>query len=204
MISPTPRCNHAGDTRACAAHYRFETVAATPPSDAVRAKTRGSATTRTPLARGGGGPPLAAVDGYVDDFLLMAQTAHQRQEVIRAALCAIDAVFRWLTPDDPQHCKEPTSVKKMLKGDAAWATQKRILGWDVDTVQETLGLPPHWLEHLYALLDCIGPPHKQVSVRVWHQLMGELRSMSPALLGFRGLFSLFQHSLSQADQHRVR
>ena len=106
-------------------------------------QTRGEATTRTPVAQRNG-PLLAAVDVYVDDFLLMAKTAHQGQEVLRAALHSIDAVVRPRTPDDPPHRKEPASVKKMLKGDAAWATHKRILGWDVDTVHETLHLPPHW------------------------------------------------------------
>jgi hypothetical protein len=191
--------------RARSSAHRLEAVAATPSPDAVMAQTRGSATTLTPpLARRGRGPPLAAVDVYVDDFLLMAQTAHQRQAVLRSTLHAIDAVFRPLTSDDPPHRKEPASVKKMLQGDAAWATHKRILGWDVDTVHETLHLPPHRLERLYALLDRISPPHKRVSIRVWHQLLGELRSMSPALPGSRGLFSILQHSLRHATQHRVR
>ena len=184
--------------------HRLEAVAATPPPDAVMAQRGGEATTRTRSASKGRGPPLAAVDVYVDDFLLMAQTARQRQAVLRAALHSIDNVFRPLTSDDPPHRKEPASVKKMLKGDAAWATRKRILGWDVDTVQETLHLPPHQLERLYALLDRISPPHKRVSVRVWHQLLGELRSMSPALPGSRGLFSILQHTLRHADEHRVR
>ena len=121
-----------------------------------------------------------------------------------STLGAIDDIFRPLTPDDPPHCREPASVKKMLKGDAAWATQKRILGWDVDTVQATLHLPPHRLERLHTLLDRISPPHKRVPVGVWHQLLGELRSMSLVLPGSRGLFSILQHSLSQADKHRVR
>ncbi|KAI2501864.1 hypothetical protein MHU86_12629 [Fragilaria crotonensis] len=67
-------------------------------------------------------PPVAAVDVYVDDFLLMAQTAHQQRKVLRATLQAVDAVFRPLDATDPAHRKEPASVKKMLKGDAHWAT----------------------------------------------------------------------------------
>ena len=92
----------------------------------------------------------------------------------------------------------------MLQGDAAWSTRKRMLGWDIDTVQATLHLPAHRVERLYALLDMISPPHKRVSVRTWHQLLGELRSMSPALPGSRGLFSVLQHALSTADARRVR
>jgi hypothetical protein len=49
-------------------------------------------------------------------------------------------------------------------------------------------LAAHRLERLHALLDLISPPQKRVSVKKWHQLLGELRSMSPALPGSRGLF----------------
>ena len=45
--------------------------------------------------------PVAAVDVYVDDFILMAQTLAQRQRVLRATLGAIDDVFRPLSADDP-------------------------------------------------------------------------------------------------------
>ena len=134
----------------------------------------------------------------------MAQTAPQRTRVMRTTLEAIDHVFRPLAPHDPAHRKEPASVKKMLKGEACWATTKRILGWDLDTVAETIHLPPHRLERLYELLESISPPHKRVSVKRWNQLVGELRSMSPALPGARGLFSILQDSLKRADRNRVR
>ena len=184
--------------------HRLEVVAATPPPDAVEAQGKDGPTRimehRAPLDR----PPVAAVDVYVDDFLLMAQTEAQRREVMRASLHAIDAVFRPLSPADPAHRKEPASVTKMLKGEACWATTKRILGWDFDTASGTINLPPHRLDRLYELLDCISPPIKRVSVKKWHQLLGELRSMSPALPGSRGLFSLLQAALSKADRNRVR
>ena len=96
----------------------------------------------------------------------------------------------------------------MLKGDAfCWSTKKRILGWDVNTSDSTLTLPPHrLLTRHYELLDRISPPppHRRVSVHFWHKLSGELRSIAPALLGAQGLFSVLQHSLKKADRHRVR
>ena len=146
--------------------HRLEAVAATPPPDAVPAMISKGEALRQPQSAVDGRPPLASVDVYVDDFLLITQTAHQRRKFLRATLGAIDDVFRPLTPDDPPLRREPASVKKLLKGDAAWATQKRILGWDVDTVQATLHLPPHRLERLQTLLDRISPPHKRVSVGV--------------------------------------
>ena len=53
------------------------------------------------------GSPVAAVDVYVDDFLLMAQTESQRREVMRTSLHAINAVFEPLFPHNPPHRKEP-------------------------------------------------------------------------------------------------
>lgn len=43
-----------------------------------------------------------------------------------------------------------------------------------------------------------------MSLREWHRLLGELRSMGPGLPGWRGLFSILQHALSRGDQHRLR
>ena len=65
-------------------------------------------------------------------------------------------------------------------------------------------LPPHRLERLYTLLSRIQPPHRRVSVKIWHQLLGKLRSMSPAHPGSHDLFSALQDALGKADRNRVR
>ncbi|KAI2499906.1 hypothetical protein MHU86_14576 [Fragilaria crotonensis] len=184
--------------------HRLEAVANTPPPDAVpctHAKQTG--TSRSTLSTHGH-PPVASVDVYVDDFLLLAQTHAQRQKVLRATLQAIDAVFRPLESSDPAHRTEPASIKKMLKGDAHWSTWKRMLGWDLDTINATLHLPAHRLDRLLHVLSWICPPRKRLSTKKWHQLLGELRSMAPALPGTRGLFSVLQEALSRGDRHRVR
>lgn len=152
----------------------------------------------------GARPPLASADVYVDDFLLVAQTKRQQQRLLRLTLAAIDQVLRPLSASDPLHRKEPTSVKKLRQGDAHWSTQKTILGWDLDTVQGTLQLPPHRVARLRELLSTVQPPRKRMSLREWHRLLGELRSMSPGLPGSRGLFSILQQALSRGDRHRVR
>ena len=193
----------ARDERPRLTVHRLEAVAATSPPNPVEVKVKGAAT-RTMRPRMMGRPPVAAVDVYVDDFLLMAQTRPQCDKVMRQTLHSINAVFRPKQPQDPPHRKEPASVKKMLQGDACWATRKRILGWDLDTDAHTLNLPPHRLDRLYELLDLIRPPRKRVAIKIWHQLLGELRSMEAALPGARGLFSLLQDSLRKADKNRVR
>ena len=148
--------------------------------------------------------PLARADVYVDDFLLAAQTKRMQSRLLRQALTSIDHVLRPVEATDPVYRKEPTSVKKLLQGDAAWSTQKRMLGWDIDTVRGTLSLPPHRSDRLRAILDQVQPPRKRLRTSEWHQILGELRSMSAALPGSRGLFSVLQATLSKGDKHRVR
>ena len=95
-------------------------------------------------------------------------------------------------------------MKKMLQEGALWYTRKRLLGWDLNTEVMTLNLPPHRLERLQEVLSWIQPPHKRLPTKLWHQLLGELRSMLPALPGTRGLFSTLQEALSKGDRRRVR
>ena len=185
--------------------HRLECVAATPAAGSAQpVLPRRWATSQAAFGSRLHRPPLAAVDVYVDDFLLLSQTTPTATKVLRSALHAIDAVIRPLSPNDPPERKEPASVKKLLQGDAEWSTRKTILGWDVDTVDGTISLPPHRLDRLYELLDTVQPPRKRLPLRQWHQILGELRSMALALPGARGLFSVLQAALSRADQHRVR
>jgi hypothetical protein len=108
--------------------HRLEAVAVTPPPErTAAAKDKGEATRVTHRGKHQGHPPTAAVDVYVDDFLLMAQTRHQQHRVLRAALHAIDKVFRALEESDSTTRKEPASVKKMLQGDACWDTRNGFL-----------------------------------------------------------------------------
>lgn len=189
--------------------HRLETVAATPPmaappsttmthqkEDALRLAGIGSTVPRP--------SPLAYADVYVDDFILTAQTKRHRRRVLRTALHSIDQLLRPLSSADRPNRKEPVSVKKLGQGDACWATRKEVLGWELDTVAGTLCLPQHRLDRLYALLDAFPPTRKRVPIRSWHQLLGELRSMAPALPGARGLFSTLQDVLRQRSRHRLR
>ena len=180
--------------------HRLEVISATPPVDQAIALP----SAWRPTIQGTKRLPVSQVDVYVDDFLLMAQTEHHKRKVLRSTLSAIDEVFRPLMPSDPSERKEPASVKKMLKGYACWSTNKRILGWDIDSKALTLRLPPHRLARLHTVLHWIQPPHKRLSTKRWHQLLGELRSMAPAIPDARGLFSVLQDALQHTDGHRVR
>jgi hypothetical protein len=148
---------------------------------------------------------LSYIDVFVDDFISAAQGDQTRLDRVRRILFhAIDDVFRPLDDKDGPHRKEPISMKKLLQGDASWETCKKILGWIIDTVAMTLTLPASRLERLATLLAEIPRSQKRLSVRRWHKLLGELRSMSLAMPGARGLFSQLQAALASQDNRRLR
>jgi hypothetical protein len=125
---------------------------------------------------------------------------------MRTLLHVLDSVFR---PRDPKRDstfrQEPASVKKLKKGDARWSTKKVVLGWLLDSVDKTISLPPHRIERLQAILADIGPTKKRISVKNWHRLLGELRSMVIGIPGARGLFSPLQEAFrTETSDHRLR
>ena len=148
--------------------------------------------------------PLAAVDVFVDDHVALAQGSQQRRSRVRRVLLhAIDAVLRPNDEHDHAGRREPVSIKKLLKGDGRWDTQKVVLGWLIDTVAMTVSLPPHRQERLHHIIDSV-KGRSRVSTKKWHQFLGELRSMALAIPGVRGLFSQLQVAFRHSDQHRVR
>jgi hypothetical protein len=84
----------------------------------------------------------------------------------------------------------------MLQGDANCSTCKTVLGWIIDTaVAMTLSLPPRCrLQRLADIIAEIPLSHKRTSVKRWHQILGELLSMTLAIPGARGLFSHMQET----------
>ena len=73
--------------------------------------------------------------------------------------CTIDELFRPNNKDDIAR-EDPISLKKLRKGDAAWSTQKFVLGWAIDTVKQVLTLPADRKTNILAMLDTI-PAHCQ-------------------------------------------
>mmetsp|Transcript_14147 Transcript_14147/g.26545 ORF Transcript_14147/g.26545 Transcript_14147/m.26545 type:complete len:786 (+) Transcript_14147:1982-4339(+) len=148
--------------------------------------------------------PLAEVDVYVDDFIAIAQGDCSRLRQVRSTLLhSIDTVFRPNDEHDPQTRAEPVSLKKLDRGDASWNTQHTILGWNIDTTARTITLTPRRRGRLAEILDSILPHQKRIGVTRWHKVLGELRSMSIALPGCRGLFSFLQKALQTRHGHRV-
>ena len=148
---------------------------------------------------------LSQIDVFVDDFLGAAQGSKRRLNRVRRILMhAIDDVFRPVDGQDPSHRRAPISISKLMKGDACWTTVKTMLGWILDSVAMTLTLPPRRLQRLAELLESIPTTQKRLSIKKWHKLLGELRSMALALPGARGLFSHLQVAQQSLQHGRSR
>lgn len=149
--------------------------------------------------------PLAYVDVYMDDFLGLAQGYPALRNNVRSKLFhALDNILRPLEESDSAFArKHPVSSKKLNKGDALWATRKILLGWVVDTVAQTIELPLHRVEKLHAILADL-QHRKRVSLLHWQRALGELRSMTLAIPGGRGLFSTLYTGLSDSKASRIR
>ena len=145
----------------------------------------------------------AYVDVFVDDFIAICQ-GHQQKSVVRSTLLhAVDAVFRPNDFYDNLSRREPVSLKKLRQGDCSWNTIKSVLGWIINTTSMTIKLPPHRQERLGEILASVPPSQKRLSVKKWHRILGELRSMALALPGARNMFSAMQEALTCAPKHRV-
>jgi hypothetical protein len=149
--------------------------------------------------------PLQYTDVYMDDFIGAVQGGpKRRQQARRIIFDTIDRVFRPLSPTDGKNRQEPISVKKLKKGDARWSTRKNVLGWVLDTVRETIELPQRRLDRLRSILDELPRSRTRISISKWQQILGELRSMTLAVPGLRGFFSLLQEALRNVHQKRIR
>ena len=100
---------------------------------------------------------LAHVEVYLDDFIGITQRGPTKiSQMTRHLFHTINDIFRPNNKDNIEQ-EEPISLKKIRKVDAAWSTQKVILGWAINTVKQVLTLPAYRKINLLALLDAIPP-----------------------------------------------
>ena len=95
------------------------------------------------------------------------------------------------------------SLKKILKGDSSWSTRKTILGWIIDTVRQTIELPPHRKLELTQIFTDLANS-KRVSHKKFQQILGKLRFVSTAIKGSAGLFSALQLALNRSKKGCIR
>jgi hypothetical protein len=126
-----------------------------------------------------------------------------RLQHLRKLLHSIDGVFRPTDANDPPGRQPVPSLKKLLQGDAHLCTRKVVLGWLLDSLRQSIELPPHRVERLSVIFNSLRKKSR-VSLKSWHATLGELRSMSLGIPGSRGLFSLLQEGFRHVDRHRIR
>lgn len=146
--------------------------------------------------------PVRLNDVYVDDMIYGAQGLEPARQQLRRLLHAVDEVFRPVDDRDSEYRQPAASVKKLRKGDAYPGTIKKLLGWILDTLLQTLELPPHRKVRLLAIFDDLHGKDR-VSLSQWRKVLGELRSMAIGIPGCRGLFSCLQHELKFAEKNRI-
>jgi len=147
--------------------------------------------------------PLQYVDVYIDDFLALAQQPTQTC-TLHHTIASLLKIFRDdPLPQDPPLRRHIISESKVYKGDAAWSTNKAVLGWNIDTAAGTLSLPPHKADRLRTLLKEY-QNKTRTSRRSWQRLLGELRHMATAIRGAGHLFSVLQHVLTDTSAPRIR
>lgn len=94
-------------------------------------------------------PPIDYTDVYIDDDMVVAQRP-LHLPALNPLLHIIDKVFK---DDTHTNCRLIVSASKLQKGDTAFSTTKRVLGWDFNTESMTLHLPPTCLQQIETLLQ---------------------------------------------------
>ncbi len=147
--------------------------------------------------------PLGNTDVFVDDFIQLGQGGPRRMNALRDHLLhEVDRVLA--TPDVSIHQRnEAVSIKKLLKGDGSWSTRKLILGWIVDTIRQTIELPPHRKLTLATIFSDL--QHRtRISRKTYEKYLGQLRFVSVAIPGSASLFCVLQNALNTSTAGRVR
>ena len=140
-------------------------------------------------------PPLGVWEVHMDDFIAAAQgDADHLRRIRRTLLHVVDEVFEPPLPGSSR--KEPSSLKKMRQGDAAWDLTKEVLGWIINILRGTVELPERRKQRLLELLAEHPRTRRRASAKNWHKLLGELRSMALAIPGLAGAFSILQDALA--------
>ena len=96
--------------------------------------------------------------------------------------------------------KKAVSKKKMNEGNGGWNQQKEILGWILDTDKGTIELTDHKKEQVMQIFGELWDK-KWISIKKWHQVLGELRFMGAAIAA--GLFGAMQLGLTHSEKNHM-
>jgi len=132
----------------------------------------------------------------VEDFFLLAQGPRAQWRAARFLLFhGIDEVFFPNQNGNTPTRKEPNLMKKLFRGNAAFSTRNKILGWILDTLALTIMLPRARFDKMDRLLAQFPWQQRLIFTCKWQCLLGNLRIVAPIIPGGLGLFSVFQQAL---------
>ena len=78
-----------------------------------------------------------------------------------------------------------------------------MIGWIFDSVNMNITLSPHRVARLKEIVSSLPRSQRRIGVDKRHRVLGDLRSMSLALPGARGLFIQMQEALCHVKGKRV-
>ena len=90
-----------------------------------------------------------------------------------------------------------------MKDVGYWSAKKEVIGWLLDVVQETITLPQRKHQSLLTLLDSLSKDKKHISLKTWHKVINELKSMTLLNPSLKSMFSLLQEAFWQCTQKRI-
>jgi hypothetical protein len=139
------------------------------------------------------------VEVYVDDFIPMviATSQEQVQHVANAVMTGIHDVF----PPAQEAEEDSISLKKLRKGDGAFALQKDVLGFvfSGDKGKKTMQLEEPKREFLLAVLKkwlrAASTTHAGIVFTEFESIMAKVRHAFTAIPSGRGLFTPFNNLL---------
>ena len=136
--SPGYFCSASETSRDVAQDYCLTPLGSLPPHKFLAHTTGHPSVSSLPLETKNDDAFRFLIEVFVDDFmsLVLATSRRQLQHVANGTMMGIHDVF---PPSSHPH-EDPISMKKLLKLDGQFSTQKTLLGFNFDGVQKTLWL----------------------------------------------------------------
>jgi hypothetical protein len=123
----------------------------------------------------------------MDDFVQLGHGKARQLTMLRHHLLhTVDRILARPLPDKKRN--EAVSLKKLLAGDGSWGTRKLILGWIIDSVRQTIELPPHQKETLHQIFTKLQGA-RLVSAKRWRSILGKVWFVSLAIPGSASLLA---------------
>ena len=138
---------------------------------------------------------LYLIEVFVDDFIGMCvpRSKLELDHVSRAIQHGIHDIF----PPDANDEEDPTSLKKLRKGDGAWALRKDVLGWTFDGENKTVELQEDRVRDLRKGLKDMLRSRTAIPLNTFQKVAGKLQHASMGVPGGKGLFTPINKQLGK-------